>query len=164
MREECVGRILKRVLRAKVVVIIRGGSVGEAYVEPHASSSLFYAYAMLEPASTPPPPPPPLLFFARNETVIPRRTWPIRREKTLGRTLALRKDREAPVNDLDTLICLYPLRHFSQTLLLLRSSQRLKNRQKLKRCFVRIARRGEISTNLQKFLFFLRSTRKKELL
>ena len=68
MREECVGRILKRVLRAKVVVIIRGGSVGEAYVEPHASSSLFYAYAMLEPASTPPPPPPPpplLLFFAR---------------------------------------------------------------------------------------------------
>lgn len=118
MREECVGRILKRVLRAKVVVIIRGGLVGEAYVEPHASSSLFYAYAMLEPASTPPPPPP-LLFFARNETVIPRRTWPIRREKTLGGTLALRKDREAPVNDLDTLICVYPLRHFSQTLLLL---------------------------------------------
>lgn len=106
MREECVGRILKRVLRAKVVVIIRGGSVGEAYVEPHASSSLFYAYAMLEPASTPPPPPP-LLFSLRgerNETVIPRRTWPIRREKTLGGTLALRKDREAPVNDLDTLI------------------------------------------------------------
>lgn len=109
-----------------------------------------------------------LLFFSlrgeRNETVIPRRTWPIRREKTLGGTLALRKDREAPVNDLDTLICVYPLRHFSQTLLLLRSSQRLKNRQKLKRCFVRIARRGEISTNLQKFLFFLKSTRKKELL